>query len=323
MMKNIPIFIAVLIIGVLLMGVKFFAWYLTGSNAILTDALESIINIVAGSFALFSLVLAAKPKDRNHPYGHGKIEYLSAGFEGALICVAGFSIIGKASYNFFYPQQLHELDIGLILTAASGGVNYLMGFVLEARGRKSGSVTMTASGKHLKTDAYSSLGLLIGLGLVLLTGRVALDNAIAVIFGLIILWTGFRLLRESVAGVMDEADYELIANLVRVLEQERRDNWIDIHHFRTVKYGAALHIDCHLTLPWYFDNRQSYAEVKKVEQLIDEHCEMPIEISTHIDPCRPELCAICPKQDCAVREHPFNGKITWTPENVMKNKQHA
>lgn len=322
-MKNVTTLVIILFVGILLMGVKFVTWYLTDSNAILTDALESIINVVAGSFALFSLILAAKPRDRNHPYGHGKIEYLSAGFEGALIVVAGLSIIGKAAYNFLHPQVIHQLDIGLILTAVTGGINYGMGAILESKGRKSESITMIASGRHLKSDAYSSLGLIVGLGLVMLTRWYALDNVIAVIFGLIILWTGYNLLRKSVAGVMDEADYELITDLVEILDRERRDNWIDIHHFRMVKYGAALHIDCHMTLPWYFDNRESHREVKKMEALINEHCHLPAEVSIHVDPCTPKLCEICQVQDCPERAHPFRERIRWTLENAMENKQHA
>lgn len=157
----------------------------------------------------------------------------------------------------------------------------------------------------------------------MLTRVYLLDNVIAAIFGLIILWTGYNLLRKSVAGVMDEADYELISDLVVMLDHGRRDNWIDIHHFRMVKYGAALHIDCHMTLPWYFDNRESHREVKKMEALINEHCKLPAEVSIHVDPCAPKLCEICRKQDCLEREHPFKNQVTWTLENAMENKQHA
>ena len=322
-MKNVTVFIIALFTGFILMIIKFITWYLTDSNAILTDAMESIINVVAGSFALFSLILAAKPRDQNHPYGHGKVEYLSAGFEGALIVVAGLSIIGKAAYNFFHPQIIHQLDIGLILTAVTGGINYGLGALLERKGSKSESITMVASGKHLKTDAYSSLGLIIGLGLVLLTDWYFLDNVIAVIFGIMILWTGYSLLRKSVAGVMDEADYELITDLVTILDQERRDNWIDIHNFRMVKYGAALHIDCHMTLPWYFNNRQCHREVKMMEALINAHCNMPAEVSIHVDPCSENSCIICQKQDCEKRKCPATQRIAWTLENAMEDKPHA
>ena len=304
------------------MGIKFVAWWMTHSNAVLTDALESIINIVAGLFALFSLIIAAKPKDLNHPYGHGKIEFISVGFEGALIALAGLGMIGKAIYNFFYPQEIHQLDIAIWLTAITGAVNFVMGKWLERRGKKDQSITLVGSGKHLQSDGYSSLGMLLGLSLVWWTSWYVLDNVLTIIFGAIILITGFNLLRKSLAGIMDEADYKLINELVAVLDRERKDNWIDIHNFRVIQYGAALHIDCHMTLPWYFDNRQSHREVKALERLMEQNCASPVEHFIHIDACNSEACRICQKKDCPVRENPTEVRLPWTIENIMENKPH-
>ncbi len=304
------------------MSIKFVAWWITHSNAVLTDALESIINIVAGVFALFSLIIAAKPKDLNHPYGHGKIEFISVGFEGALIALAGLGMIGKAIYNFFYPQGIHQLDIAIWLTALTGAINFVMGRWLERRGKTDQSITLVGSGKHLQSDGYSSLGMLIGLALVWWTGWYLLDNVLAIIFGGIILFTGYNLLRKSLAGIMDEADYQLITQLVEVLDRDRKDNWIDIHNFRVIQYGAALHIDCHMTLPWYFDNRQSHREVKALERLMEQNCAAPVEHFIHIDACDSESCRICQKQDCPVREKPTEVRLPWTIENIMENKPH-
>ncbi len=306
------------------MGAKFLAWWLTNSNAILTDALESIINVVAAAFGLYSLVLAAKPRDRNHPYGHGKVEFLSAGFEGSLIFLAGMAIIGKAGYNLIFPQEIQDLDIGLLLTGIAGAINFGIGHVLEKRGEKHNSLILRASGKHLKSDAYSSAGLIAGLGLVIATGWTALDSLVALIFGGIIIWTGFRLIRQSVAGIMDEADYQLIQNLVEKLERDRLDSWIDIHNFRVIKYGATLHIDCHMTVPWYYDVRQGYEEVRKFSILMKEHCEAPVEFFVHIDPCDPPgNCRICRMAYCPKRTAPMETSITWTLDNIMKNQNHG
>lgn len=305
------------------MGIKFIAWWVTGSNAILSDALESIINVVAGAFGLYSLVVAAHPKDRNHPYGHGKVEFLSAGFEGALISLAGVLIIGKASYNLVYPQQLQELELGLYLTALAGGANYAIGWVLEKRGHKHHSLILVASGKHLQSDAWSSLGILVGLLLVFLTGIKPLDNLVAILFGGFIMYSGYGLVRQSVAGIMDEADYNLIESLVNLLEKQRIPNWIDIHNLRVIKYGAHLHVDCHLTVPWYFNTRESHAEVKALEKLAAGFRDQPMELFIHADPCEPNSCAICTKSDCPVRQQPFQKRITWTLENVQKNANHA
>lgn len=315
--------LVVLCIGALLMVIKFATWWLTNSNAVLSDASESIINIAAGVFALYSLTLAAKPKDSNHPYGHGKIEFLSAGFEGGLIFLAGVGIIAKAIYNLRFPQNLQSLDIALYLTVFTGFINYIMGAVLEKRGRQASSLTLVASGKHLKSDAWSSAGLVIGLLIVAISKMPLLDSVIAAIFGCVILYTGFQLLRKSIAGIMDEADYQLIEQMVKVLDQNRRPNWIDVHNFRVIKYGATLHIDCHITVPWYFNTRESHSEVKAFERLVDEKSELPVELFVHVDPCEQGIsCRICTKTDCNVRAQPCSEYIEWNLENVMADMHH-
>ncbi len=313
----------ILIGGLLLMGMKFAAWLLTNSNAILTDALESIINVVAGAFGLFSLSLSAKPRDLNHPYGHGKIEFISAGFEGGLIFLAGCIIVAKSTYNLLYPQTLTQLDIGLALVGVSGLVNYFMGALLVRRGRHSHSLIMIASGKHLQSDAYSSAGLLLGLILLLFTGAAWLDNLIAILFGFIILYTGFRLMRTSIAGIMDEADEQLISGIVEKLGKDPDPDWIDVHNFRVIKYGAKLHIDCHLTLPYYYDVERAHRNIKAFERAVATHWEGPVELFIHIDPCAPPAaCRFCRKTDCAVRQAPFQHSVRWSLNNFRHNTPH-
>ncbi len=305
------------------MALKFLAWWITNSNAILTDALESIINVVAASFGLYSIWLSAMPRDENHPYGHGKIEFISAGFEGALILLAGLSIMGKAGYNLLYPQPIGKLDLGLILTAVTGAINFGLGYYLQRLGRKQHSLILTASGAHLKSDAYSSVGLVVGLGLVILTDLPLLDNIIAIFFGGVILFTGFKLVRTSIAGIMDEADDHLIREMVQALQAERRRQWIDVHNFRVIKYGATLHIDCHMTLPWYFTTRQNFQEVKAFERLMMAHTERPVELFVHIDPCDPpENCRLCPVRDCPERKAPQEERLDWTLDNIKENQKH-
>ncbi len=312
-----------LLLGLVLMGIKFAAWWFTNSNAILSDALESIINVLAGAFALYSLWIAAQPRDRNHPYGHGKIEFVSAGFEGGLIFLAGISIVVKAVYNLLHPQQLEDLDLGLLLTLLTGGFNFLMGRSLLARGKKTRSSLMQASGEHLLSDAWSSLGLIIGLVLVKFSGWIWLDSAIAILFAGIIIYTGFRLLRSALAGIMDETDQDLLKELVNSLEAQRSPNWIDLHNLRVIKYGSQLHIDCHLTLPWYFSNRECHTEMKKIENLAAEHLGTSVEVFIHVDPCLPESCRVCLKSDCAERQNAFTERINWTFENAILDQKHS
>lgn len=311
-------------IGVILTFIKFFAWGLTNSNAILTDALENIINVVAGGIGWYSLWLSARPRDRNHPYGHGKIEFVSTGFEGGLIFLAGALIISKAIYNLFHPTHLAKLEEGIGLVLFSGVVNLLVGWWLLRIGKKRKILVLKAEGRHLLSDAYSSAGLLIGLFIVLWTDIIWLDHVIAIIFGSIILYTGLKLLRMAFAGIMDEADYELIGEMVEVLEKKRVPNWIDVHNFRVIKYGNTYHVDCHLTLPWYFDLRQGHDEVTRFENLLQEYDSSISEFFIHVDPCAPPYaCQICQKEHCQKRQAPFTTHIKWELDNVMEDKRHA
>jgi len=306
-----------------LLGLKFLSWHLTHSNAILTDALESIINVVAGAFALWSLIIASRPKDIDHPYGHGKVEFLSSGLEGAFISLAGVYMAGKAVYNFFYPIEVHNLDVGIALTVFTGVVNYILGFYLNRKGEKANSYAMIAEGKHLQSDAWSSAGLLAGLFLIFITNIIWLDNVVAILLGAYIFYTGYKLVRASLAGIMDEADYQLIGELVEIMNTNRQNNWVDIHNLRVIKYGSKLHIDCHITLPWFLNLRESHDEAEKLDKLINEKKQSDIEFFIHTDPCISSSCKICQKTDCKVRQFAAENKIEWRLENVLSNKKHG
>ncbi|MCW5907078.1 MAG: cation transporter [Chitinophagales bacterium] len=309
--------------GLLVLTAKFAAYFLTHSNTILSDALESIVNVLAGSFALFSLYVSALPKDKDHPYGHGKVEFVSAGVEGILIIVAGGGIIVKAIAAFFHPVPLENLNVGLIIITVSGIINFLIGFFLERSGKKHGSVVLIADGKHLMSDAYSSLGILVGVGLIILTGWSVLDNVVAIIIGLIILVTGIRLVRKSVAGIMDEADEKVIEEVIKLLNEHRQPQWIDVHNLRIIQYGSKLHVDCHATLPWYYTLEEAHKETDAMAQLISDKYSSQVEFFIHTDPCIPASCKLCSIADCKVRQEKFVERIEWNIENVLRNKRHG
>lgn len=319
---NVRVQLLAVIVGTLLLIGKFIAYYLTNSNTVLTDALESIINVVAGSLGLYSLIIAALPKDENHPYGHGKIEFISAGVEGTLITLAGLIIIFKSIYSFFYPGTIQQIDLGIYITGAAGLINYLLGVMVEKKGQKSNSLAMVASGKHLKSDAYSTVGLVVGLGILYFTGYVWLDSVIALVFGGIIGWTGYHIIKESVSGIMDEVDYKLVDHVVQILNEHRHQNWIDVHNLRIIKYGGDLHFDCHLTLPWYFNTIEAHTEVDRLEDLLKDKIEAPVELFIHVDPCIPQSCTICQVSACPKRQAPFETKIKWELKNIMLNQKH-
>lgn len=320
--SNIRLQTVVLLIGVALAGIKFLAWRLTHSNTILSDALESIVNVVAGGFALYSLVLAAKPRDRGHPYGHGKVEFISAGIEGGLVVLAGMLIIWRAVQALLDHQHLHDLDTGIWLTALAGAANLIMGLTLRKRGVRARSITMEASGAHLLSDAWSTVAMVVGLVLIRLTGLLWLDQLFAILFALYIMFTGLRIFRRSVAGIMDEADLELASTVIARLEGHRRPAWVDVHNFRMIKYGSVLHIDCHVTLPWYYSLEQAHAEIAAIEQLVKEQDGGEVELFIHMDPCIPSSCSVCQLAECAQRKAPFRTRITWTKETVLGNAKH-
>ncbi len=313
---------AVVVVGIIILLIKFLAYYLTNSNSIFSDAMESIVNVVAGSFALYSLILAAKPKDLDHPYGHGKIEFISAGIEGTLILIAGIGIMYKSVEGLIFGYELDRLDVGVYLAGSAGLLNYGLGWLTEHYGKERGSPTMVASGRHLKSDGYTSAGMIAGLGLVLLTGQVWIDSAIALGFGGFIGFIGVKEIRKSYAGIMDEADFELLRNLISEIDENRNENWIDMHNFRTQKFGKQIHIDCHVTLPYFLNVQNAHDETEHIEEFVKKHHPAGVEMFIHADPCVPTSCRICTKTQCSARQSPNEERITWDLENVLINSKH-
>jgi cation diffusion facilitator family transporter len=235
--QNLKVQVIITAVALLLFMVKIIAWLMTNSVAILTDALESIVNVVAGFIGIYSLYVAAKPRDADHPYGHGKVEFISAAIEGTLIGVAGILIIYEAIRNLSYPHEIKSLDRGMVLVAITAAMNFAAGSVCIRFGKKNNSLALIASGKHLRSDVYTTLGILCGLALLYWTGISWIDSAVAILFAIIILVTAYRIIRSSVAGIMDEADQELLVSLVEYLDANRKEDWIDMHNLRIIKYG--------------------------------------------------------------------------------------
>ncbi|MCW5917201.1 MAG: cation transporter [Ferruginibacter sp.] len=321
--QNLRVQQVIALLSVVLLAVKFFAWIITGSVAILTDALESIVNVVAGFFGVYSLYLSAKPKDLEHPYGHGKIEFISAAFEGALISFAGLLIIYKAILSLSQPHAVSKLDLGIYLVAITAIINLFAGLYCIRIGKKNNSLALIASGKHLSSDTYTTFGIIVGLLLIYFTGIQWLDSVVAMIFALIILYTGIRIIRSSVAGIMDEADLNLLREMITMLNSKRSPNWIDLHNMRIIKYGPMLHIDCHLTVPWYFNVVEAHQEIENLSEEVKKHYGRSIELFIHSDACVDFSCPICEKMDCPVRKHPFVKRIDWNLENVSANHKHS
>ncbi|MGN6494227.1 MAG: cation diffusion facilitator family transporter [Agriterribacter sp.] len=313
----------VTIVAVALFIIKIVAWYITRSISILTDALESTVNVIAGFISLYSLYVAAKPRDTNHPYGHGKAEFLSAAVEGSLIIVAGLIIIYESIDNFIHPHELNQLDWGILLVAATAVINFITGSYCIRVGKNNQSLALVASGRHLQSDTWSTLGVIAGLILIWITKLQWLDGTVAIAFAFFIIFTGYNILRTSIAGIMDEADKELLEKLVTLLNANRQVNWIDLHNLRIIKFGNILHTDCHLTVPWYLNVNEAHLEIDALTSLVRKEFGETVEFFVHADGCMDFSCRICRKQDCPVRKFAFEKQVPWTVENISRNTRHS
>jgi cation diffusion facilitator family transporter len=306
-----------IVVGVSLLLIKFGAYFLTGSAAVLSDALESIINVVASSFAFLSILISARPPDKTHPYGHGKIEFFSAGFEGALIVIAAFAIIWTAVPALLNPPELPRLDFALLLLVVGGIVNWLLGVYLIRSGKTANSATLVADGKHVQTDAFTSAGVIIGLLLVKFTGWYWLDPVVAILVAINILWSGYHLLDEAVGGLMDKADPKFLPQVSDTLQRLRRPEWIAPHHLRSWRSGAVRFIDFHLVVPCYWKIYQVHTIQKEIEAALLEALDTPGQVVIHFDPCSPDYCPICAMPDCPIRQAPFAKEVPWTEELLI------
>ena len=316
------IILVALITSVILMAAKFAAYFITYSNFVLTDAAESIVNVIASAFAFYSIYLTSLPRDVNHPYGHGKVEFFSVFIEGTLISVAGIVILVKSTYSIFYPNEIHQLLTGAIIIGVTGAVNGALGYFMINKGKNLRSITLEADGKHLLADMVTSGGLVVGLLLIHFTGLNWLDSVLSIAVGLYICFSGYKLIRRSVGGLMDEADFELVDNIITILNDKRKPEWIDVHNLRAQKYGAELHIDCHLTLPNYFDLNRVHEEVGLVDKLVNTEANIKTEFFIHTDPCLPYCCHYCSMANCPIRAEEKRIDIPWTMVNLTRNKKH-
>lgn len=317
--RNIAILSVVLFLG------KILAWYITHSVTVLTDALEGIVNMSAGFLGLYSIALAARPRDTNHPYGHGKAEFLSSAVEGTLIIVAGVFIIYEAVLRLIEPHELEKLDTGLIIVAVAGGINYLAGYFAEKSGEKNNSMILISAGNHLKTDAYSTIAIIVGLVLIMLTQNKWpwLDSVVALCFACIIMFTGYKVLRRSISGIMDEMNMPLLKKVIELLQQQREAQWVDLHNLRVIQHGNLMHVDAHMTLPWYYTVAQADTEIHKLEALIKSHFNNNVELFIHIDGCKPYQCKLCALSHCPERTAPLIERMEWNIANVWSNAKHG
>ena len=304
-------------VSALLMVLKFYAYWLTGSSAILSDSLESIINVVASGFVLWSVVLASKPPDVRHPYGHGTIEFFSVGFEGALIVLAAGGILWEALPRIIEPRALPELDFGLLILLGTALVNLWLGKALIRTGERTRSIAISADGKHILTDVYTTTGVLIGLFLVRQTGWYFLDGAVACVVAANILFIGARLVFQSSLRLMHAYDPELLDQISAIIAQHRKPEWIDVHRLRAWRSGRQIYIDFHLILPRDLSLEDAHREVMEMEKLLKTQLPGVGEAMIHVEPCIGPECRICLQEHCGIRSQVFSQQPSWCRKEVI------
>lgn len=309
--------------GIILFIGKIIAWKLTKSDAVFSDAMESIVNIISAFMGLYSLYLAAKPKDEDHPYGHGKVEFVTSGIEGALIAIAGVIIIYEGVNSLIVGKVLNKLDWGIFIIAATAIINYLLGYISIKKGKKENSLVLISSGKHLQSDTITTLGVVLSLIVVYFTKIYWIDSVVALIFGAYIIVVGYKIVRKSLSGIMDEQDPDLLNQIIAILEENRRTEWIDVHNMKIQQFGSSLHMDAHITLPWYYSLREAHSEMEKVIILLAQNTNRSVEFNFHMDDCKPISCPVCQIKDCPVRERDFIKRVEWNPENVTRIEKHT
>lgn len=277
---------ASLAVAVLMLAGKFLAYYVTGSSAILSDAAESVVHIGATAIAAFSLWYSSLPPDQQHPYGHGKINYFSAGLEGALLCFASLGILVTGVDALIRGPELHDLGLGLAITAALGTVNLFLGVALIQTGKRSHSLVLVANGHHVLADMWTSLAVLVGVGVVWATGIAWLDPVIAIAAGLQILATAFRLMRQAFHGLMERADPDQTRRIVACLDDAVADGLIaSYHQLRHRAIADDLWIDMHLLVPGQTTVTAAHRDVTEVERRIRQlFAEGSVIITSHIEP---------------------------------------
>lgn len=270
--------------GIIMLAIKWYAYYLTGSTAILSDAAESIIHIIGVGFAVFSLWYSFQPADEGHTYGHHKISYFSAGFEGALIILAAIFIIFISVKRLIFGIEIANLDQGTYFTFGASVLNLILGGYLISRGKKSKSIILIANGKHVLTDSWTSFGVVAGLLLTWLTGWLPFDPIVAIVAALNILWSGGKLVRQSIGGLMDEGNKETANTVKKILDKETVTRGLAYHQLRYRESGNVLWLEFHLLFPKDTLLETAHNIATELEITLKKNFNTQTNITTHLEP---------------------------------------
>ena len=309
------------VVSVIVLFWKLKAYYATNSSAILSDALETVANVITSFVALFAVKLADEPADANHPYGHGKAEHFSAAFEGGLVFFAGVTIIYNAFQFFYAGLQVQNIQTGVEYSLIATLLNLVVGWYLLSTGRKEKSPALRASGKHLLSDVVTTAGVLIGLGIIYFTGFMWIDPLLSLLVGIWLIYDAYKTMRINSGALMDETNDELLEQLAYAIEKNRMQGLIDIHNLRMIRSGNFHHIDAHMVVPEFWTVEMVHEMCHEFEKAVVKAYEFDGEFAFHTDPCQQKYCAVCPVEPCAIRKVKFKESRLLTREHMKLGPQ--
>lgn len=303
-------------VSILVFATKISAYYISYSTAILSDALESIVNVLTALFAMAIVRYAALPADDDHPYGHGKAEYLSAAFEGGLIFIAAGLIIKEGIVALFEGSKVHDLEWGLAVSGLAAGMNFLLARYVRVQGRHHSSAALLASSAHIMSDVWTSLGVIVALALVKITGLIWIDPLIGIGLGFWLGKEGFVIVRNSLGGLIDQTDESVLQDLAVVFNKNKLAKTIDVHHLKVIRAGHFHHVDAHLVVPEYMNVVDAHTLMDDYAELVVKDYNFDGEVAFHLDPCRRAYCSVCQVEDCPVRVAPFKELRPFTVKSL-------
>lgn len=304
-----------LVVALLLLLAKSIAYFITGSIAILSDTLESIVNLVAAFVLIWAIIITNTPPDRNHPYGHGKVEAIASAIEGAMIFFAGIFIVIESIDYFVRGNSIYKLEFGLIIVLIAAIVNGLLAYHLLRQGKELNSMALVADGKHILTDVWTSLSILAGLLIISITGWKILDPIIGISMALFLFYTGYLVIKGAINQLMDAADERILKKIVDSLASSSKPAWINFHNLRAWQSGYSLFVDTHLVVPSYYTAQQLHRIYKEISKILINNDNG--EVTIHFDPCRPLMCCKCRMQRCPIRKNKFKKSSELSVKTII------
>ncbi len=305
-----------LIIGLVMLGLKMTAFVLTGSATILSDALESVVHVFAIGFMFWCVHLAAAPPDENHPYGHGRAESLSIGFEGGMMALAALAIAWEAAVGMWYGHRPEQLGVGVWLIAVAAAINLVLSLYLLRVGRRTRSAILVADGKHVLSDVWTSGGVLIGLGVMIAIPdphyAVWIDGVVALLIAAYVLYAAAELIRSAIAALLDEADPALLQRIIDAIAEIRQPEWLDVHNLRCRTSGDHIYVDFHLTVPAEWSIQEGHQAIEQLEHQVLQRLDREGSVLIHLD--YPHAADHTPLPLAALKPVPLTVELATRPK---------